>query len=119
MLTDYGARSNNPARATNYLNDLEIKDQNSLFSVEEASINNSADFIKRQKVQIKEMQEKLEQSKSQYKVDKAALEDLRLQDPALYRKKSEILVQVKDGLDRRITQINQRIAKVKEMEAKY
>jgi hypothetical protein len=37
-------------------------------------------------------------------------------DPALYRKKSEVLQKVKEDLDRRITRLNERIAKVKEME---
>jgi hypothetical protein len=44
------------------------------------------------------------------------VEDLRLSDPALYRKKSEVLAKVKEGLDRRIQQINSRVAKVKELE---
>lgn len=119
MLTDYGHRNQNQVRGSDILNDFDIQDENSLYSVNNTYNNTSADFVKSQKLQIKEMQEKLEQAKSQYKIDKAALEDLRLQDPALYRKKSEVLAQVKEGLDRKISQINQRVAKVKEMEAKY
>ena len=65
------------------------------------------------------MQAKLEQAKAQYKSDKAAVEELRLSDPALYRKKSEVLSKVKEGLDRRIAQLNDRVTKVKELEAKY
>jgi len=37
----------------------------------------------------------------------------------MYRKKAEILTKVKEGLDRRISQLNQRMSKVKELEAKY
>lgn len=81
--------------------------------------DNSTDFVKQQKSQIKEMQAKLEQAKAQYKTDKAALEELRLSDPALYRKKSEVLNGVKESLDRRILQLNDRVSKVKELEAKY
>jgi len=42
-----------------------------------------------------------------------------LSDPALYRKKSEILAKVKEGLDKRISQLNQRMSKVKELENKF
>lgn len=41
-----------------------------------------------------------------------------MSDPALYRKKSEILAKVKEGLDKRISQLNQRMSKVKELENK-
>jgi len=37
-------------------------------------------------------------------------------DPALYKKKSELLAKVKEGLDRQIENINQRVAKVKDLE---
>ena len=66
----------------------------------------------------KEQQEKLEQAKQQYKIDKVQVEDIRLSDPALYKKKSDILLKVKDDLDRRIARINERVNKVKEMESK-
>lgn len=59
---------------------------------------------------------KIEQAKKQYKADKAQVEDLRVTDPALYKKKSELLAKVKEGLDRQIENINQRVAKVKDLE---
>jgi len=82
--------------------------------------NNSSshEFIKQQRQQIKEQQEKLEKAKQQYKSDKAAVEELRLTDPALYRKKSEVMAKVKDDLDRRIARLNERVSKVKDMESK-
>ena len=80
--------------------------------------NNQKNFIKEQKQAIKDQQEKVERAKSQYKLDKTAVEDLRLADPALYRKKSEILAKVKEDLDRRIVRLNERTSKIKEMEAK-
>ena len=43
------------------------------------------DFIKTQKSQIKDLQEKLEASKKQYKADRAEVESLRLKDPEQYR----------------------------------
>lgn len=60
------------------------------------------DFVQQQKATIKESQEKLEQAKQQYKSDKLQIEELRLTDPQLYRKKSELLAKVKEDLDRRI-----------------
>lgn len=80
--------------------------------------NNQKNFIKEQKQAIKDQQEKVERAKSQYKLDKASVEELRLSDPALYRKKSEILAKVKEDLDRRIVRLNERTSKIKEMEAK-
>lgn len=80
--------------------------------------NNQKNFIKEQKQAIKDQQEKVERAKSQYKLDKASVEELRLADPALYRKKSEILAKVKEDLDRRIARLNERTSKIKEMEAK-
>ena len=80
--------------------------------------NKQKNFIKEQKQAIKDQQEKVERAKSQYKLDKTAVEDLRLADPALYRKKSEILAKVKEDLDRRIARLNERTSKIKEMEAK-
>jgi hypothetical protein len=41
-----------------------------------------------------------------------------LTDPALYRKKSEVMAKVKDDLDRRIARLNERVSKVKDMESK-
>jgi Skp family chaperone for outer membrane proteins len=45
------------------------------------------DFIKRQKMQIKKMQEDLANKKKQYQADKASNENIRLSDPELYRMK--------------------------------
>ena len=64
MLTDYGHRNQNPVRGSDFLNDLDVQDENSLYSVNDTYNNTSADFVKSQKIQIKEMQEKLEQAKS-------------------------------------------------------
>jgi hypothetical protein len=55
MLTDYGTRNNNPARASDLLNDFDIQDENSLYSVNDTQLHNSTDFVKNQKVQIKDM----------------------------------------------------------------
>ena len=64
------------------------------------------------------MQEKLESSKKQYKEDKADIDKLRLKDPELYRKKTAVLDKVKEQIEAKISKLNQRIAKVKEIEAK-
>ena len=53
------------------------------------------DWVKRQKAEIKELQVKLEASKKDYKKSQAEVESLRLEDPALYRKKVAVLDKVK------------------------
>lgn len=77
------------------------------------------EFVQRRKKEIKEMQEKLDGSKRQYKEDKAAVEAIRLTDPALYRKKSAVLEKVKETIEKKISRLNQHIAKVKHIEQKY
>ena len=62
------------------------------------------------------MQEKLDGSKRQYKEDKAAVEAIRLTDPALYRKKTAVLEKVKETIEKKIARLNQHIAKVKDIE---
>lgn len=74
------------------------------------------DFIKRQKAEIKELQAKLAKSKEEYKVSQAEVEDLRLSDPALYRQKVAVLDKVKATIEKKIDRMNQRVAKVKELE---
>jgi len=55
MLTDYGHRNQNQVRGSDILNDFDIQDENSLYSVNNTYNNTSADFVKSQKLQIKEM----------------------------------------------------------------
>lgn len=43
---------------------------------------------------------------------------MRLEDPALYRKKAGVLEKVKLQLEQKIERMNQRLVKVKEIEAK-
>ncbi len=57
--------------------------------------NQTEDWVKRQKAEIKELQQKLEASKKDYKKSQAEVESLRLEDPALYRKKVAVLDKVK------------------------
>lgn len=52
------------------------------------------------------MQEKLEASKKQYKDDKAQIEEIRLKDPELYRKKSAVIEKVKEQIENRISKLN-------------
>jgi chromosome segregation ATPase len=77
------------------------------------------DFVKRQKSQIKELQEQLENSKKQYKADKAEVENLRLKDPEQYRKKMTVLDKVKTQLEQRISKINGKVAKIKALEEQF
>ena len=115
MLNDYGVRNTNRKdKFTELLNDDELADENIA-----SNYGSQQDFIRQQKKEIVELKDKLEKEKHQYQSDKGQLEEIRLSDPALYRKKSEILAKVKEGLDRRIAQLNQRMSKVKELEVKF
>lgn len=64
------------------------------------------------------MQVKLDTSKKEFKQSQAEVESLRLEDPILYRKKQGVLEKVKVQLEKKIEKLNQRIAKVKEIESK-
>ena len=105
MLNDYGMKNKNQNanRLSDLLRDVEADDvgasasfvsgKSNPFSqspeklIGEQNEDQIHDYIKRQKAEIKSMQEKLEVAKRQYKEDKAEVEALRLTDPALYRKK--------------------------------
>ncbi len=68
------------------------------------SPNNNRDdlkvFITREKAELKELQQRLEDDKKQYKLDKKDLEELRHTDPSAYRQRSQILEKVKDSIER-------------------
>ena len=48
----------------------------------------------------------MEDSKRQYKIDKAEVDALRLTDPSLYRKKAAVLDKVKDQIDKKVGKLN-------------
>ena len=98
MLSEYGMRDADRKQAIAGL--LDDTDDFENLNRNLGSVNR--DFVQQQKAHIKESQEKLEQAKQQYKSDKLQIEELRLTDPQLYRKKSELLAKVKEDLDRRI-----------------
>lgn len=100
MLSEYGMREADRKQAISGLLDDTDDFENLNRNLGTGSVNR--DFVQQQKAQIKESQEKLEQAKQQYKSDKLQIEELRLTDPQLYRKKSELLAKVKEDLDRRI-----------------
>ena len=85
---------------------------------EEDDDSQTEEWVRRQKAEIKELQKKIELSKKEYKQSQAEVESLRLQDPILYRKKDQVLQKVKAQLDNKIDKMNQRVAKVREIEAK-
>lgn len=135
MLNDYGLKSKNQnaQRLSDLLRDVEedvsnigasfVSGKSNPFGSPEKLIGEQnedqiQEFVKRSKQDIKEMQEKLETSKRQYKEDKAEVEALRLTDPALYRKKVVVLDKVKDTIEKKIGKLNQRISKIKEIETK-
>ena len=98
MLSEYGMRDADRKQAIAGL--LDDTDDFENLNRNLGSVNR--DFVQQQKAHIKESQEKLEQAKQQYKSDKLQIEELRLTDPQLYRKKSELLAKVKEDLDSRI-----------------
>lgn len=128
MLNDYGMKSSskNPQRVSDLLREveMEVDASNSFnrfdnpFGAMKHSDEELMEFVKRQKAEIKELQDKLEHAKQHYKEDKAKLEEIRNKDPNLYKIKSQLLAKVKETIEKRIDKVNQRIAKVKEIEAK-
>lgn len=127
MLGDYGmkSKSKNPTRVSDLLREVELDvDASNSFNkygdnpFGQYKDEEMVEFVKRQKAEIKDLQEKLEASKAQYKEDKAKLEEIRHKDPNLYKIKSQLLSKVKETIEKRIDKVNQRIAKVKEIEAK-
>ena len=84
------------------------------------SPNNNRDdlkvFIAREKAELKELQQRLEDDKKQYKLDKKDLEELRHTDPSAYRQRSQILEKVKVSIEWQIDKVNQRISKIKDAE---
>lgn len=73
-------------------------------------------YIAREKAELKELQQRLEDDKKQYKLDKKDLEELRHTDPSAFRQRSQILEKVKDSIERQIDKVNKRISKIKEAE---
>jgi len=91
------------------LNEKENSDDNS-------SSGELKEFLKREKAEIKDLQGRLEDDKRLYKQDKREAETLKHTDPSAYRQRMAVLDKVKEGIERQIDKVNQRIAKVKEIE---
>jgi hypothetical protein len=91
------------------LNEKENSDDNS-------SSGELKEFLKREKAEIKDLQGRLEDDKRLYKQDKREAETLKHTDPSAYRQRMVVLDKVKEGIERQIDKVNQRIAKVKEIE---
>lgn len=103
MLNEHVARNGNRKdKISDLLNDDDLGDDENIAS----NVGSQQDFIRHQKKEIGELKDKLEKEKQQYQSDKSQLEELRVSDPAMYRKKAEILSKVKEGLDKRISQLN-------------
>lgn len=130
MLNDLHSKNKlqNAERITDLMAQLDADDQNvggtlatdpMMFSLEiGANEDETEDWVKRQKAEIKQLQVKLEAAKKDFKQNQAEVEAIRLEDPNLYRKKLAVLDKVKLQLEKKIERMNQRIAKVKEIEAK-
>ena len=91
------------------MNEKENSDDNS-------SSGELKEFLKREKAEIKDLQGRLEDDKRLYKQDKREAETLKHTDPSAYRQRMAVLDKVKEGIERQIDKVNQRIAKVKEIE---
>lgn len=98
------------------LQDLDEKENAANFGENHRKDSDLKAFIAREKAELKELQERLEDDKRQYKQDKRELEELRHTDPSAYRQRSQLLDKVKDSIERQIDKVNQRIAKIKESE---
>lgn len=76
------------------------------------------EFLAQEKSELKELQQRLEEDKRRYKIDKKEAEDLRYSDPSSYRQRTQLLEKVKDSIERQIDKVNQRISKIKEKQQK-
>ena len=76
------------------------------------------EFIAKEKQLIKDINKQIEDDKNKYKKEKKDLEDLKYSDPTLYRQRQAVMDKVKVGLERKIDKVNERIAKVKDIEQK-
>jgi chromosome segregation ATPase len=74
------------------------------------------EHVKQEKAELKELQSILEDDKRRYREDKQRVEELRLTDPALYRQRSQVMERVKQSIEKRIDELNTRIAKLKQAE---
>lgn len=74
------------------------------------------DFLKKEKSDLKDLQTRLEDDKKRYKEDKKEAEGLKYTDPSAYQQRMNVLDKVKESIERQIDKVNQRIAKVKEIE---
>ena len=81
-----------------------------------SSETNLRDFLKKEKAELKEAQVRLEDDKRRYKEDKRDAESLKYTDPSAYKQRMQVLDRVKESIERQIDKVNNRIAKVKEIE---
>lgn len=96
----------------NDIEELENKENSSRDSNDES-------YLQREKAELKELQQKLEQDKKKYKEDKKQIDALKYSDPTAYRVKSAMLEKVKESIEHKIDKVNDRIAKVKQIEKKH
>lgn len=100
-----------------FLDDVEIEEKENSAQNGEDEVH-LKDFIAKEKQQIKSINLQIEEDKNKYKREKKELEDLKYQDPTLYRQRSAVLEKVKTGLEKKIDKVNDRIAKIKDIEQK-
>ncbi len=76
------------------------------------------EYLSKEKAELKELQQRLEEDKRKYKEDKREVDDLKYSDPNAFRQRSQLLDKVKESIEKKIDQVNARIAKVKDLEKK-
>ena len=111
------AQMSSPRRDSNLL-DSASNVSASMNELEGQSDEEVKKYIAQQKQIIKKTQEKLEQSKKQYKADKQKYlsEEFKNANPSEYVKQKQILDDVKKQIEERIDKLNQRVEKIKTME---
>jgi hypothetical protein len=100
---------------TKLLDDLDDRENGLLFSANQSHDDvDLKSFVAREKLELRDLLNRLEEDKRRYRVDKKEADELKYTDPSAYRQRTEILEVVKDSIERQIDKVNNRISKLKE-----
>jgi len=100
---------------TKLLDDLDDKENGLLYSANQSHDDvDLKSFVAREKLELRDLLNRLEEDKRRYRVDKKEADELKYTDPSAYRQRTEILEVVKDSIERQIDKVNKRISKLKE-----
>jgi predicted nucleic acid-binding Zn-ribbon protein len=100
------------------VNDYDNDKENSSVEGNDESLDHMREYVLKEKSELKELQERLEDDKRRFKKDKKDAEAFKYSEPTGYRQKMQVLDKVKESIENKIDKVNERIAKVKQVEKK-